>query len=114
MKKKYRLLKNQDFKKVLDYRKLVSRENFKIYHKTNDLNHFRVGISVSSKIGNSVVRHKIKRQVVSMLDQILDLSLSYDIIVIVRSKYLDNSYLDNYKGLEKIIRNINKGEVNND
>ena len=73
MKKEYRLLKNQDFKEVLDKRKHVSRENLKVYHKTNDLDHCRIGVSVSSKIGNSVVRHKIKRQVVSMLDILLKL-----------------------------------------
>ena len=69
MKKENRLLKNQDFKSVLDFKKCVSRETAAFYHKNNDLQHCRVGVSVSSKIGNSVVRHRIKRQVNSMLDK---------------------------------------------
>jgi ribonuclease P protein component len=89
MKKKYRLLKNQDFKSVLDIHKSVSRENAAIYHKINDLGHCRVGVSVSSKIGNSVVRHKIKRQVTNMLDKCVPLDCGIDLIVIVRKKYTE-------------------------
>lgn len=115
MKKEYRLLKNQDFKEVLDNRKSVSRENFTIYHKTNNLSHCRVGVSVSSKIGNSVVRHKIKRQVVSMLDNNVDRNLSIDLVVIVRAKYLDYSYNDNNNVLNKVIKEILKKEkINNE
>ena len=53
MKRKFRLLKNQDFKTVLDQRKNVSRGNYTIYYSKNDLNHIRVGVSVSSKLGMS-------------------------------------------------------------
>ena len=89
MKKEYRLLKNQDFKTVLDNRLGVSRENIKTFYKKNDLGYCRVGVSVSSKIGNSVVRHKVNRQLMSMLDDCLNITNSIDIIVIVKNKYLD-------------------------
>ena len=75
MKRKYRLLKNEDFKVVLDHRQNVSRGNYTMYYYKNDLDHARVGVSVSSKLGNSVVRHKIKRQFVSMIDEILNFNL---------------------------------------
>lgn len=106
MKKEYRLRKNEDFKKVLDFHKYVSRENLTIYHKKNELSHCRIGVSVSSKIGNSVVRHKIKRQVVSMLDKCVKINDPYDIVVIVRKKYLEKEYKDNYKILNDCILKI--------
>ena len=92
MKKEYRLRKNEDFKKTLDKRQCVSRENFILYYANNEFEHCRCGVSVSSKIGNSVVRHKVKRQMTSMLDRIVDINTSLDIVVIVRKKYLNNSY----------------------
>ena len=110
MKKEYRLLKNEDFKTVLDNRKCVSRENFTIYHKTNNLEHCRVGVSVSSKIGNSVVRHKIKRQVVSMLDNHVNIASPIDLVVIVRKKYLDYTYQNNDSVLNKVLKEIFKKE----
>lgn len=110
MKKEYRLLKNEDFKKILDNHKCVSRENFTIYHRNNNLEHCRVGVSVSSKIGNSVVRHKIKRQIVSMLDNYVNVDWPIDLIVIVRKKYLDYSFYDNDCILSKVIKEILKKE----
>ena len=109
MKRKYRLLKNEDFKVVLDHRQNVSRGNYTIYYYKNDLDHARVGVSVSSKLGNSVVRHKIKRQFVSMIDEILNFNLNYDVIIIARKKFLDISYKENYDSLKKDIEKIFEG-----
>ena len=114
MKKEYRLLKNQDFKSVLDYKRCVSRETVAIYHKTNNVKHCRVGVSVSSKIGNSVIRHKIKRQVNSMLDKCVPVDNEIDIVVIVRKKYTANTYNDNFNIIEGCIREILKRRNKNE
>lgn len=113
MKKEYRLLKNQDFKVVLDNHRGVSRETFKVFYKKNDLGHCRVGVSVSSKIGNSVVRHKIKRQVVSMLDKCVKLNDAIDLVIIIKQNYLQHTYEENYDVLEKSIDYLLK-RCNND
>lgn len=112
MKKEYRLLKNQDFKKVLDGKKYVSRENYTIYLKNNTLDHVRVGISVSSKIGNSVVRHKIKRQISNMLEKQLDISYKYDFVIIVRKKYLEKTFEQNCNDLYCYINKLTGGRKN--
>jgi ribonuclease P protein component len=114
MKKKYRLLKNQDFKSVLDNHRYVSRENATVYHKINDLQHCRVGVSVSSKIGNSVVRHKIKRQVTAMLDKCVPIECDMDLVVIIRKKYLEKTYMENYQIIEKMIYDILKRRMTNE
>ena len=61
MKKEYRLLKNKDFKNVMNNKNSFANNEYVIYTSENSLKHVRIGISVSSKIGNSVVRHKIKK-----------------------------------------------------
>lgn len=108
MKKEYRLLKNTDFKEVLDKHWCVSRENLKIFYKKNQLSHCRVGVSVSSKIGNSVIRHKVKRQTVSMMDKLVNTKHSIDLVVIIKNKYLDFTYNQNYEIVEKVIKEILK------
>ena len=113
MKKKYRLLKNEDFKKVLDNHLGVSRETFKVFAKKNNLEHCRVGVSVSSKIGNSVVRHRIKRQVFSMVDKCVKLNDAFDLVIIVKSDYKNYTFNKNYDILEKSIKYIlKKGACN--
>ena len=94
MKKKNRLLTNKYFKNVLDKKNSVSCGEFVIYAKKNDLNYVRVGISVSSKIGNSVVRHKIKRQISMMF----------------RNKFLFNNFHDNEENLKKMLFKLCKRE----
>lgn len=114
MKKEYRLLKNQDFKSVLDYRKFVSRETVAIYHKNNNLRHCRVGVSVSSKIGNAVIRHKIKRQVNSVLDKCVPVDNGIDLVVIVRKKFTYNTYEVNSNIIEECIIEILKRRNKNE
>jgi ribonuclease P protein component len=41
----------------------IHSENFVVISKTNDHAESRVGITVSGKVGNSVIRNRIKRQV---------------------------------------------------
>ena len=57
------LKKNIDFGKV--YRKGKSRANRQLvlYILSNGTDKNRLGISVSKKVGNSVVRHRIKRMI---------------------------------------------------
>ena len=104
MKKENRLLKNKDFKDVLDAKNSVACGEFVVYKKINNLNHARIGISVSSKIGNSVVRHKIKRQISEMIKEIFDISKNIDIVIIVRNRFLNNDFSKNKDYLDKLLK----------
>ncbi len=81
------LKKSSDFKKVYRKRDLRSDDLLVIYKLKNDLGCNRIGISVSKKVGNSVVRHRKKRQI----KEIVRLNAScikqgYDLVVVVRNK----------------------------
>lgn len=103
MKKINRLLKNYDFKKVLDKKQSVANKEYVIYKKENEIGYIRIGISVSSKIGNSVVRHKIKRQINEMLKDIVTINRNNDIVIIVRNKYIENDFNTNKNSLIKLL-----------
>ena len=110
MKKENRLLKNKDFKNVLDNRNSVSCGEFVAYAKKNDLNYARIGISVSSKIGNSVIRHRIKRQITEIVRNNFNLNANFDVVIIARNKFLNNNYSENEKKLNKILADLIKRE----
>ena len=57
------LKKNDDFSLVYRSGKSCANRYLVMYAKPNDLGTSRIGISVSKKVGNSVVRHRIKRLV---------------------------------------------------
>lgn len=108
MKKVNRLLKNQDFKKVLDNKKSIANKEYVVYIKNNELNHIRIGISVSSKIGNSVVRHKIKRQINEFLKDLIEINVNNDIVIIVRNNYINNDFIKNKESLKNLLLKLRK------
>lgn len=63
MKNTYSLKKNYDFKYVYNNGRFKSDRNFVMYVCNNGESFNRLGITVSKKVGNSVVRHRIKRLV---------------------------------------------------
>ena len=78
---------------------------FLVYFDKKALDHARVGISVSKKMGNAVVRNKIQRQLRMMFIESFDYeNCPYDLIVIVKKKYQENSYQENKCCLEKLIK----------
>ena len=55
------LKKNEDFKRVFDEKKSCANKYLILYCKENELETNRLGIQVSKKVGNSVVRHRLTR-----------------------------------------------------
>lgn len=107
MKKLYRVKISSEFKKILD-KKLVLGKNssFTIYFSSNDLDHGRIGITVSKKNGNAVIRSKIRRQVRAMINQTKVLDNHLDLIIIVKQEYNNNSYQENLNNLKSIFDQI--------
>lgn len=86
MKKQYRIKKNQDFSLVFRKGKSVANRQFVLYvlHKPEQ-EHFRIGLSVSKKIGNAVMRNQIKRRIREVCQQLKDeLDHEKDYVIIAR------------------------------
>ncbi len=100
MKAIYRLKKSGDFKKVLDRRQCAFKnESFSLHWDSNDLGHARIGLSVSSKLGNAVVRVRVKRQLRAQIDLISATDKPVDAVIIVKSGYLSHSFEENLRYL---------------
>ena len=96
MKKVNRIKESEDFLLTIKKGKVYRSKEFTIHVKKNDYSFSRIGISVSSKIGNAVTRNRIKRQVRAMCDSIIDYDKqSLDIVVIVRKPFLESDFNNN-------------------
>lgn len=111
MKKEYRIRKNEDFNSIISKKTSCANQSFVVYYTKNDISHIRVGISVSKKLGNAVVRNKIKRQVRMLVKETFNLEESIDYIVIVRNKYLQLQYEENKKEIKYVYQKIIKRMV---
>ena len=56
-----RILKGSDYRAIYAEGTKLSGARFVLYARDNDLGYHRLGITVSRKVGNAVVRNRIKR-----------------------------------------------------
>lgn len=79
------LKNNKDFKKVYSKGKSCANKYLVMYILKNDQEKNRVGISVSKKVGNSIIRHRLTRLIrESYRLNEEKFSKGYDIVVIAR------------------------------
>ena len=91
-----RIKKSDDFLLTIKKGKTYHCPSFTLHIAKNSLGYVRVGLSVSSKLGNAVLRNRVKRQVRAMCDSLLDYTkYSLDIVIVVRKPFLDGAFSDN-------------------
>lgn len=89
------LKKNHDFQMVYKNGKSYGNKYLVMYLFENDLGKNRVGISVSKKVGNSVVRHHLTRLIRESYRLHEEyFKVGYDIVVIARVSAKDKGYHD--------------------
>lgn len=105
MKKEYRLRKNQDFQRIIGKRKRYFNADLTVHIDQKEGEQARIGLSVSKKVGNAVIRNKIKRQLRMMLLEVVEFeSFPYDMVIIVRKTFLEHSYQTNKNNLENLLK----------
>ncbi|WP_186576861.1 ribonuclease P protein component [Aquibacillus kalidii] len=105
MKKAYRLKKNEEFQLVFKQGKSFANRQLVLYFlKKDNQSHYRVGLSVSKKIGNAVVRNQVKRylrQAFLELDE--RIANCYDFIIIARKPAKDMGFEEVKKSLVHVL-----------
>ena len=91
MNKKYIIQKNKEIVEIIKKGKKTFFKYFIIYRKKNELSNSRFCISVSKKIGNAVVRNKLKRQVKDIIMKNM-LTINEDYVIILSSSFKDLSF----------------------
>ena len=77
-----RIKDSKDFALTIKKGRTYRNDSFVIHIAKTDSDHTRVGVSVSTKIGNAVVRNRVKRQIRAMADSLIDYSKqSYEFAV---------------------------------
>ena len=86
-------MKNRDFQVVYKKGKSYANKYLVMYVLNNNTEENRLGISVSKKVGNSVIRHRITRLIrESYRLQESKFQNGFDIVVVARTNAKDRTY----------------------
>jgi len=95
MEKELKLKNNLEFRKIYDSGKSFANRYLVIFFKKNNQPYTRVGFTTTKKLGNSVIRNKVKRRMKEAFrlnnHKIKD---GYDLIFLSRVSAKDVSYKD--------------------
>ena len=103
--KLYRIRKNVEFRNIYRRGKSLSNQLLVLYVYKNGRNTNRRGISVSKKVGSSVIRSRVKRLITEAyrLNE-ASLKTGYDFVFVARASSKDKSY----KEIEASVINLLK------
>ncbi len=104
MKKEYRVKKNEDFSLIFQKGKSTANRQFVLYMLAKEeQSHFRIGFSVSKKLGNAVTRNRIKRLMREAVRHIGDdLKQNYDYVLIARQPSVEMNFLEMKKSISHV------------
>lgn len=100
---KNRIKKHSEFQKVIAEGDVQKTNFFVAYSLKNELGYSRIGISVPKKIGDAVVRNKVKRQIRAAIAQSTDYSKSLDLVIIVRRNYNTSDFKEVNSEIQDIL-----------
>lgn len=109
MKKNYRIKKNDEFQKVFKSGTSFANRQLVIYFLTKEEQpHFRIGLSVSKRIGIAVLRNQIKRYLRQAFHE-LDgqIKNNYDFVIIARQPTKDMDFKQLKKSLVHVLSKSN-------
>lgn len=104
MKKEYRIKRSQDFDNIIRKKQSFANRQFVIYFQKNKLEHMRLGISVSKKLGKAHERNKIKRYIRETFKTRKNHIKNYDIIIIARAGVKELLFLEVGSSIDHVLK----------
>lgn len=105
MNKRQRIKRNAEFQEIFKKGKSFANRQFVVYCLTKEEDYYRVGLSVSKKVGNAVVRNRIKRYIRQTFLEIHDQVYSkMDYIIIARNPAAKLDFHETKKSLEHVLK----------
>ncbi len=113
MKKINILQKSDDFERIIKNNKSYKYKDYIIYIEKNTDEIYHFGLSVGKKIGNAVIRNKVKRQLKSIIDK-KSYQKGFNCIIIVGKGILNRNYEEMEINLNYAFKKLNIIEGENE
>lgn len=104
MNKKQRIKDNKEFQQIFKKGTSYANRQFVVYILPTEEPYFRIGQSVSKKVGNAVVRNRIKRYIRQTFLELKDDVQPANYIIIARNPAATLDFHQTKKSLEHVLQ----------
>src|SRR5690348_8573805 len=106
MKKELRVKKNKDFQEAFKKGRSFANRQFVVYVLPKEgQTSFRIGLSVSKKLGNAVMRNQIKRYIRQAVFELKDsMQQDLDYVIIARKPLVEMGFFEVKKSLTHVLK----------
>jgi ribonuclease P protein component len=106
MKKELRIKKNKDFQEAFKKGRSFANRQFVVYVLQKEgQTSFRIGLSVSKKLGNAVTRNQIKRYIRQAVFEIKEsMQQDLDYVIIARKPLVEMDFFEVKKSLTHVLK----------
>jgi ribonuclease P protein component len=106
MKKELRIKKNKDFQEAFNKGRSFANRQLVVYVlKKEEQTTFRIGLSVSKKLGNAVTRNQIKRYIRQAVFELKDsMQQDLDYVIIARKPLVEMDFFEVKKSLMHVLK----------
>ena len=102
-----RIKRNEDFVLTVKKGSVLKHSPFIVHYIENNLNVCRIGLSVSKKVGNAVIRNRVKRQTRAMCDSLVEYtSHTFDVVIVVKPEFVNGAFDSNKEILNNLLSKI--------
>ena len=105
MKKKNIVKNNRDFQRIIHNNKPYKYKDYIIYMERIEEGEYHFGISVSKKLGNAVIRNKLKRQIRAIIHE-KDYQKNFNCIIILGKGILGRTYDEMKENLWEALKRL--------
>jgi len=102
--KSERIRKNSEFVTTMKGKRL-SVDGLSLFYTGSETGNFRVGISISKKLGNAVTRNRLRRQIrACVMKTLRNRTLGFDLVFVARRELVAAGYDRIRKAVETVLQ----------
>ena len=105
MKRRFRLTRSTDFKRVRRFGKSYAHPLIVLVTLPNKTGHLQIGVTASQAVGHAVQRNRVRRRIKACFDELIpDIHPGWDLVAVARRPIVGAEYSEIRIGVARLLK----------